>query len=86
MRNRLHDDEVMIRIDENTAIVGKANEEWIVMGVAKGASLREMKAKLRRWRKFTLKIVHEIITQKHLLKRLLLLVMKTQFGRSFKKK
>jgi len=35
MRNRLHEGEVMIGIDEDTAIIGKPNEEWVVMGVAK---------------------------------------------------
>ena len=34
-RNRLHDGEVLLGIDENTAIIGKANETWTVMGTAK---------------------------------------------------
>ena len=34
-RKRLHDGEVMIGIDEDTAIVGKVNEAWTVMGKAK---------------------------------------------------
>ena len=34
-RKRLHEGEVMVGIDENTAIVGKANESWVVMGEAK---------------------------------------------------
>ncbi|GAB1469764.1 hypothetical protein MASR2M66_06410 [Chloroflexota bacterium] len=33
-RKRLHDGEVMVGIDENTAIVGRANETWTVMGNA----------------------------------------------------
>lgn len=33
-RKRLHDGEVMVGIDENTAIVGRANEPWTVMGNA----------------------------------------------------
>ncbi|HNK64560.1 MAG TPA: Type 1 glutamine amidotransferase-like domain-containing protein [Anaerolineales bacterium] len=35
VRKRLHAGEVMIGIDENTAIVGKLGEEWTVMGEAK---------------------------------------------------
>ncbi len=35
LRGRLKKDEVMIGVDENTAIVGKLNEEWIVIGAAK---------------------------------------------------
>jgi len=34
LRRRLSDDEVMIGIDEDTAIVGKLNDEWTVMGKA----------------------------------------------------
>lgn len=34
-RKRLHKDEVMIGIDENTAIVGRTNETWTVMGASK---------------------------------------------------
>ena len=34
-RNRLHDGEVLLGIDENTAIFGRANETWTVMGKAK---------------------------------------------------
>lgn len=34
-RKRLHENEVMVGIDENTAIVGKADEPWTVMGEAK---------------------------------------------------
>ena len=34
-RKRLHDGEVLVGIDENTAIIGKANEAWAVMGTAK---------------------------------------------------
>ena len=35
LRSRLKDSETMIGIDENTAIIGKLNEEWTVMGKAK---------------------------------------------------
>lgn len=35
LRNRLKEGEVMIGVDENTAIVGKLNEGWTVMGQAK---------------------------------------------------
>lgn len=35
LRRRLLDGEIMIGIDEDTAIVGKLNEEWIVIGKAK---------------------------------------------------
>ena len=35
LRRRLTEGEIMIGIDEDTAIVGKANEEWAVMGKAK---------------------------------------------------
>lgn len=35
LRGRLKPDEIMIGVDENTAIVGKLNEEWTVMGKAK---------------------------------------------------
>jgi cyanophycinase len=35
LRNRLKAGEVMIGVDENTAVVGKLNEEWIVLGQAK---------------------------------------------------
>lgn len=35
LRRRLLDGEIMIGIDEDTAIVGKANEEWAVLGKAK---------------------------------------------------
>ncbi|GAB4506739.1 MAG: hypothetical protein Fur0017_29940 [Anaerolineales bacterium] len=34
-RKRLHNDEVLVGIDENTAIIGRANEAWTVMGSAK---------------------------------------------------
>ncbi len=34
LRRRLLDGEIMIGIDEDTAIVGKANEEWTVLGKA----------------------------------------------------
>ena len=34
-RNRLHEGEVMIGIDEDTAIIGRADEEWTVMGSAR---------------------------------------------------
>ena len=34
-RNRLHDGEVLVGIDEDTAIIGRANEAWTVMGKAK---------------------------------------------------
>lgn len=34
LRKRLSEGEVMIGVDENTAIVGKLNEEWIVLGEA----------------------------------------------------
>jgi cyanophycinase len=34
-RKRLHDGEMMVGIDEDTAIIGKANEAWTVMGSAK---------------------------------------------------
>lgn len=33
-RKRLHDGEVMVGIDEDTAIIGRANEAWTVMGEA----------------------------------------------------
>jgi len=35
LRNRLKADEIMIGVDENTAIIGKYNEEWTVFGRAK---------------------------------------------------
>lgn len=35
LRRRLTEGEIMIGIDEDTAIVGKVNEEWTVMGKAK---------------------------------------------------
>jgi len=35
LRRRLIEGEIMIGIDEDTAIVGKLNEEWTVMGKAK---------------------------------------------------
>lgn len=35
LRRRLTEGEIMIGIDEDTAIVGKLNEEWAVMGKAK---------------------------------------------------
>jgi hypothetical protein len=35
LRRRLSDGEIMIGIDEDTAIVGKLNEEWTVLGKAK---------------------------------------------------
>lgn len=35
LRLRLKDGEAMIGVDENTAIIGKLNEEWTVMGKAK---------------------------------------------------
>ena len=35
LRNRLKAGEIMIGVDENTAIVGKLNEEWTVLGKAK---------------------------------------------------
>ncbi len=35
LRNRLKTGEMMIGIEENTAIVGKLNEEWTVMGKSK---------------------------------------------------
>ena len=35
LRRRLLDGEIMIGIDEDTAIVGKLNEEWTVMGKSK---------------------------------------------------
>ena len=35
LRRRLWDGEIMIGIDEDTAIVGKLNEEWTVMGKSK---------------------------------------------------
>jgi len=35
MRGRLKKDEVMIGVDENTAIIGKLNQEWTVLGAAK---------------------------------------------------
>ena len=35
LRNRLKEGEIMIGIDENTAVVGRLNEEWTVMGKAK---------------------------------------------------
>lgn len=35
LRRRLLDGEIMIGIDEDTAIVGKTNEEWTVLGKAK---------------------------------------------------
>lgn len=35
LRKRLRKDEIMIGVDENTAIVGKLNEEWTVMGKSK---------------------------------------------------
>lgn len=34
-RKRLHDGEALVGIDENTAIIGRANEAWTVMGNAK---------------------------------------------------
>ena len=35
LRNRLKEGEIMIGIDENTAVVGRLNEEWTVMGKGK---------------------------------------------------
>ena len=35
LRGRLKKDEVMVGVDENTAIVGKLNEEWTVLGKSK---------------------------------------------------
>lgn len=35
LRRRLDDGEIMIGIDENTAAIGKLNEEWTVMGKSK---------------------------------------------------
>lgn len=35
LRRRLKEGEIMIGVDENTAIVGKLNEEWTVLGQAK---------------------------------------------------
>jgi cyanophycinase len=35
LRSRLKEGEIMIGVDENTAIVGKLNEEWTVLGKAK---------------------------------------------------
>ena len=35
LRSRLKPGEIMIGIDENTAIVGKQNEDWLVLGHAK---------------------------------------------------
>ena len=35
LRGRLKEGEVMIGVDENTAIVGKLGEEWLVLGAAK---------------------------------------------------
>lgn len=35
LRGRLKKDDVMVGVDENTAIVGKTNEEWLVLGKAK---------------------------------------------------
>ena len=35
LRSRLKDGEIMIGVDEDTAIVGKLNEEWTVLGKAK---------------------------------------------------
>ena len=32
LRRRLRDDEIMIGVDEDTAIVGRRNEDWTVMG------------------------------------------------------
>lgn len=34
LRKRLSEGEVMIGVDENTAVVGKLNEEWTVLGEA----------------------------------------------------
>ena len=35
LRNRLKEGEVMIGVDEDTAIIGKFNEDWTVFGKAK---------------------------------------------------
>jgi cyanophycinase-like exopeptidase len=35
LRKRLKDGEMMVGVDEDTAIVGKLGEEWTVMGSAK---------------------------------------------------
>ncbi len=35
LRRRLREGEIMIGVDENTAIIGKLNEEWTVLGKAK---------------------------------------------------
>ena len=35
LRRRLREGEIMIGVDEDTAIVGKRNEEWTVMGKSK---------------------------------------------------
>jgi cyanophycinase-like exopeptidase len=35
LRRRLRDDEIMLGVDEDTAIVGRRNEEWTVMGRSK---------------------------------------------------
>ncbi len=40
LRRRLTEGEIMIGIDEDTAIVGKLNEEWTVMGKAKAIYLQ----------------------------------------------
>jgi cyanophycinase len=46
LRKRLKDGEMMVGVDEDTAIVGKLGEEWTVMGTAKAHTFTKMKAKV----------------------------------------
>ena len=50
LRRRLRDGEIMIGVDEDTAIVGKLNEEWTVMGKSKAhVFTKDESQKLCRW-------------------------------------
>ena len=65
LRRRLLDGEIMIGIDEDTAIVGKLNEEWTVMGKSKAHVFTkdESQSYSRRRKIFFRKVTDETITQ-----------------------
>ncbi|MCC7119121.1 MAG: Type 1 glutamine amidotransferase-like domain-containing protein [Anaerolineales bacterium] len=63
LRRRLDEGELMLGIDEETAVIGKLNEEWLVMGKAKAHMLT--KAEIRTYaagEKFSLGKQNETFT------------------------
>ena len=44
-RSRLKEDEVIVGVDENTALIGKPDQEWLVMGAAQAHAFTRQESK-----------------------------------------